>query len=58
MTSLTELNQYSSEHNHNQCVSLALGTAQQLCNQRGVLLTTIRHQVLTLIWESHQAVKA
>jgi Fur family zinc uptake transcriptional regulator len=58
MTSLTELNQYSSEHNHNQCVSLALGTAQQLCNQRGVLLTTIRHQVLTLIWESHKAVKA
>ena len=58
MTSQTKLNQHTSEHNHHQCVSLALGTAQQLCNQRGVLLTTIRHQVLTLIWESHKAVKA
>jgi len=58
MTSQTELNHYSSEHNHNQCVSLALNTAQSLCNERGVLLTTIRYQVLTLIWESHKAVKA
>jgi Fur family zinc uptake transcriptional regulator len=58
MTSQTELNHYSSEHNHNQCVSLALSTAQSLCNERGVLLTTIRYQVLTLIWESHKAVKA
>ncbi len=58
MTSQTELNQYPSEHNHNQCVNVALSTAQSLCNQRGVLLTTIRYQVLSLIWESHKAVKA
>ena len=58
MTSHTEQDQHTFEHNHNQCVSLALDTAQQLCNERGVQLTTIRFQVLSLIWESHKAVKA
>lgn len=46
------------EHDHQQCVSQALGTAEQLCLLRGVQLTTIRQQVLTLIWDSHKAVKA
>ena len=50
--------QYSSEHNHSNCVSEALGTAEQLCVERGVQLTPIRHKVLELIWESHKAVKA
>jgi len=58
MTSQTEQHQHAFEHNHNQCVSLALDTAQQICNERGVQLTTIRFQVLSLIWESHKAVKA
>jgi Fur family transcriptional regulator, zinc uptake regulator len=48
----------NSEHNHNQCISEALGTAGQLCMTRGVRLTPIRHQVLELIWSSHKAVKA
>lgn len=51
-------NQQSSEHNHNKCVSEALGTAEHLCVERGVQLTPIRHKVLELIWESHKAVKA
>lgn len=46
------------EHDHGQCVSKALDTAEQLCVGRGVQLTPIRHQVLSLIWESHKAVKA
>lgn len=46
------------EHDHQQCVSQALGTAEQLCLMRGVQLTTIRQQVLALIWDSHKAVKA
>ncbi|MDP3332706.1 MAG: transcriptional repressor [Methylococcaceae bacterium] len=46
------------EHDHQQCVSKALGTAEQLCMLRGVQLTPIRHQVLELIWDSHKAVKA
>ncbi len=46
------------EHDHKKCVSEAIGVAEQLCVSRGVQLTTIRHQVLELIWSSHQAVKA
>ncbi len=45
-------------HDHNKCVSEALGVAEQLCTVRGVQLTPIRHQVLELIWDSHKAVKA
>lgn len=45
-------------HDHNQCVQGALTLAAQLCQQRGVQLTAIRQQILTLIWDSHKAVKA
>lgn len=45
-------------HDHDKCVSEALGTAAQVCVVRGVQLTPIRQQVLELIWESHKAVKA
>ncbi|MDO9106379.1 MAG: transcriptional repressor [Methylovulum sp.] len=45
-------------HDHQQCVNKALSTAEQLCVERGVQLTSIRHQVLALIWENHKAVKA
>jgi len=48
----------SSLHNHQRCVDLAMSTAETLCEQRGVQLTSIRQQVLALIWESHKAVKA
>jgi Fur family zinc uptake transcriptional regulator len=51
-------NQHPPEHDHSKCVSEALDTAEQLCVVRGVQLTPIRHQVLSLIWESHKAVKA
>ncbi len=49
---------HPSEHDHQKCVSEALGTAEHLCVVRGVQLTPIRYQVLELIWESHKAVKA
>jgi Fur family transcriptional regulator, zinc uptake regulator len=49
---------FISEHDHKKCVNTALGIAEQLCIDRGVQLTQIRHQVLELIWESHKAVKA
>ncbi|MGZ8196385.1 MAG: transcriptional repressor, partial [Methylosarcina sp.] len=48
----------SIEHDHSKCVTQALDTAEHLCVVRGVQLTPIRHQVLSLIWESHKAVKA
>jgi len=50
--------QASATHDHQKCVNKALSTAEQLCIERGVQLTSIRHQVLELIWESHKAVKA
>lgn len=46
------------QHDHQQCVSKALSVAEHLCVERGVQLTSIRQQVLALIWESHKAVKA
>jgi len=58
MTIYVQPDQHASEHNHGECVSAALGTAEHLCVERGVQLTPIRHQVLALIWESHKAVKA
>ena len=58
MTINTTPLQHALEHNHNDCVSEALVTAEHLCMERGVQLTPIRHKVLELIWESHKAVKA
>jgi len=50
--------QTAPEHDHSKCISTALGVAEHLCNERGVQLTQIRHQVLELIWSSHRAMKA
>jgi len=61
MSTPAEVNQvhhHTIEHDHKQCVSHALEIAEQLCIDRGVQLTLIRHQVLELIWASHKAVKA
>lgn len=49
---------YTAEHDHSQCIRHAIGTAEQLCQQRGVQLTPIRHKILELIWNSHKAIKA
>ena len=45
-------------HDHGQCVADALAAAETLCAERGVRLTDIRRQVLALIWQGHNAVKA
>lgn len=59
MNALAEtVHNHSPEHDHQKCVSEALGIAEHLCVTRGVQLTPIRHQVLELIWDSHKAVKA
>jgi len=55
---ITSSDPVPAKHDHAKCVSAALDTAEQLCVVRGVQLTPIRLQVLKLIWESHQAVKA
>ena len=43
---------------HQHCRKSALETAEHYCHQAGLRLTALRRQVLSLIWESHQPVKA
>ena len=45
-----------SDHHH--CQESALATAENLCQSRGIRLTPGRRQVLSLIWQSHQPMKA
>lgn len=45
-------------HNHKQCVRSALGSARELCAQRGARLTSLREQVLELVWQSHKPLGA
>ena len=47
-----------SHHNHGHCISDAMGAARQLCEARGVRLTSLREQVLELVWQSHQPLGA
>lgn len=46
------------QHDHDHCVSDALLAAQSLCSARGVRLTPLRQQVLTLIWQHHRPLGA
>ena len=45
-------------HDHQHCIDTALLTARQLCQDRGVKLTHIREQVLTLILQDHRPIGA
>lgn len=45
-------------HNHKRCIHSALRYAQQHCRERGVRLTTLRQQVLEMIWQSHKPLGA
>lgn len=47
-----------SNHNHNHCISDALMSAQKICAERGARLTSLRAQVLELIWQSHKPLGA
>lgn len=47
-----------SHHNHGHCISDALQSARQLCDSRGVRLTSLREQVLELVWQSHKPLGA
>ncbi|HWV14325.1 MAG TPA: Fur family transcriptional regulator [Cellvibrio sp.] len=47
-----------SKHNHTHCISHAMTAARQLCSDRGVRLTALREQVLSLIWQSHKPLGA
>jgi Fur family transcriptional regulator, zinc uptake regulator len=47
-----------SHHNHAHCIDDAVKAARELCNARGVRLTSLREQVLGLIWQSHKPLGA
>lgn len=45
-------------HDHHGCIDAALTEAHRLCKARGTRLTSMREQVLQLIWQSYQSMKA
>ncbi len=45
-------------HQHHQCISQALESAEDVCAQRGVRLTPLRKRVLELVWQSHKPLGA
>lgn len=46
------------KHDHDDCVSEALATAERLCRERGLRFTSIRRRVLELVWASHKPIGA
>lgn len=45
-------------HNHRRCIHNALVMAEKTCASQGLRLTELRRQVLALVWERHEPVKA
>src|ERR1700677_3485805 len=45
-------------HEHGRCVSRALRTADQVCEERGLKLTPVRKRVLELVWGRHAPIGA
>lgn len=45
-------------HDHSHCIDRALLHAEELCQSKGERLTTLRKQVLELVWDSHKPVGA
>lgn len=45
-------------HDHQQCVSDALTTAELVCERSGARLTALRKRVLELVWQSHRPMGA
>ncbi len=47
-----------SAHAHEHCIQNALQAALTRCENQGLKLTPLRKQVLSLVWQTHQPVKA
>ncbi|MFQ5981924.1 MAG: Fur family transcriptional regulator [Woeseiaceae bacterium] len=45
-------------HDHDDCVSVAMQTAESLCRERGLRFTRLRRRVLEIVWNSHKPVGA
>lgn len=48
----------SPAHEHNDCLQSAIKMAKSHCEESGLRLTPLRQQVLELVWQSHEPVKA
>ncbi len=49
---------FHGDHDHSHCQSQAMESALQQCKEQGLKLTTIRQQVLEIIWASHNPIGA
>jgi len=49
---------FHGDHNHEHCQDQALENAKAECLKQGLRLTTIRQQVLEIIWASHHPIGA
>lgn len=47
-----------SMHEHNDCLQSAIKAAKTRCDESGIRLTPLRQQVLELVWQNHEPVKA
>ena len=47
-----------SVHEHKDCLKSAIKAAKSHCDESGIRLTPLRQQVLELVWQSHEPVKA
>ena len=45
-------------HEHSDCLKSAIQAAKSRCDESGIRLTPLRQQVLELVWQSHEPVKA
>jgi Fur family transcriptional regulator, zinc uptake regulator len=45
-------------HDHDDCISTALGAAERVCREKGLRFTGLRRLVLELVWTSHRPVGA
>ncbi len=48
----------STDHDHSDCIDQALRLADRVCSDGGARLTSLRRKVLSIVWRSHDAVKA
>ena len=46
------------EHNHQHCQKKAMQAALEQCQSQGLKLTTVRQQVLEIVWSSHKPMGA
>lgn len=45
-------------HDHSACIEDAIARAEKICMDRGSRFTSLRRQILEMVWQGHTAVKA